>query len=156
MNALVRIARRRHEITARRRALIRWGVPLALVSTITGITLYAPHHPASAGVHHAHRSALRPSPFDRTYTTLTRAIHVGFPQWLAHHPGAWCPDGVRDLMRATLPPRSERLVPISNVDAWDQPMELRCQDTPAGHTIQLRSPGPDGLFDTPDDLFVSR
>jgi hypothetical protein len=35
-------------------------------------------------------------------------------------------------------------------------MEIRCRETGAGHTIQLRSPGADGMFDTADDIYITR
>lgn len=160
MTALIRIAERRSELYARPRAILRWGLPIGLLVGLTGALIEDLHPPpplrvehraGHAPAHHAHRVYGTSSPLDRTFTTLSRAMYVSFPHWLAAHPGQWCPSSVRDLMRASRPSAL-----VSNLDAWRHPMELRCAETPAGHTIQLRSPGADGQFDTPDDLYVGR
>ena len=161
MKALIRIAQRRQELTAKRRSLIRVAILSAILGALIGPTIIVCLFSAAPRVlpvpHRAwHRSAhctqLRPSRFDRTFTIVSHAMYDSLPSWFAQHPGEWCPETVRSLLRASSP----SVLTVSNVDAWGHPMEIRCRDTGAGHTIQLRSPGPDGVFDTADDIYITR
>ena len=153
MKALVRIAPRRHELHVARRVVLRWGIPLAIISALAGMTYRASHRFAVSPPVRP-RIQVHPSRVDGTFTKLSRAMYDSFPSWLAQHPGRWCPDSVRELLSASLRPGAQRSV--TNLDSWNHPMEIRCGVALSGHTIQLRSPGPDGIFDTRDDLYISR
>jgi hypothetical protein len=136
MTALIRYAPTRGELRARRRALLVWGVPLVAIGFMVATTYAAPRMCRT----------FTPSSFEVTRLRLKRAAYEGFPVWSAEHPDLPCPRSVRVLM--------DEIGGATTLDAWGHPMDFRCgSDLPPGvRGIWIRSAGPDGEFDTDDDL----
>jgi hypothetical protein len=149
MTALVRHAAIRGELRARRRARIRrvlvrcargacWGVPVTTLAVVAAFLYFAP------------RNICFDCDVSRARVTLYMVKHYAsqaYPVWAVEHPQRECPGSLQELDAYSSGPSQHR-------DAWGHPIELRCgRDLPAStHGFQIRSAGPDGEFDTEDDL----
>ncbi|HEX4421904.1 MAG TPA: hypothetical protein VH165_28525 [Kofleriaceae bacterium] len=136
MTALIRYAPTRGELRARRRALLVWGIPLAAIGFMVATTYATPRM----------CRVFKPSSFEVTRIRLKRIAYEGFPVWSMAHPDLACPRSVRVLV--------DEIGGDTTLDAWGHPMDFRCGgDLPPGvKGIWIRSAGPDGDFDTDDDL----
>ncbi len=67
-----------------------------------------------------------------------KTVLASFAMWARAHPGAPCPE-IADLGPAV-------------VDAWGHAMRLTCADQPRKQMVGAISAGPDGAFDTRDDV----
>jgi hypothetical protein len=148
MTALVRYAASRGELRARRRArivrlLVRcargacWGVPVTMLVVVAAFLYIAP------------RSICFDCDVSKARATLVAVKQYAFqayPMWAVEHPQCECPGSLLELDRYMNEPFHR--------DVWGHPLELRCgRDLPAStYGFRIRSAGPDGEFDTEDDL----
>jgi serine/threonine protein kinase len=73
-----------------------------------------------------------------------RAILTTFLRWSASHPQSPCPTALELATFAHDPHAVD--------DSWGRPVVLTCTNQPAEQIVGAQSAGPDGMFDTNDDL----
>jgi hypothetical protein len=149
MTALVRYAAIRGELRSRRRArigrvLVRcargacWGVPVTTLAVVAAFLYVAPRNTCfDCDVSKARA----------TLFAVKRYAFEAYPAWAIEHPQRECPGSLQELDAYSNGPSQHR-------DAWGHPLELRCgRGLPEPtHGVWIRSAGPDGEFDTEDDL----
>jgi len=79
---------------------------------------------------------------DKVRLLVHRYAYEAFPQWAIDHIDAHCPKSLDEL--------SPLLQRESSLDAWGTPLEMRCGEPIRG--AYIRSAGPDGRFETSDDI----
>ncbi|HTR54138.1 MAG TPA: hypothetical protein VMJ10_25775 [Kofleriaceae bacterium] len=96
------------------------------------------------GLHH-HAAAARAREREAARASGVWVDLIAFrmvPAWFDSHPGSSCSDAVAAF------------VSDGRRDAWGHPYRFRCarRTTGAGERVLVRSAGPDGTFDTDDDI----
>jgi hypothetical protein len=77
--------------------------------------------------------------------TVNQIAYEAYPQWSVAHPGEKCPASVDDLR--------EYASSFDMTDSWGKRFKMLCgADAPSGKGVVIISAGPDGKFDTADDI----
>ena len=80
---------------------------------------------------------MQPDPLVAVDDAIKR-VAVDLASWLRAHPGARC----RDLVASSQP----------RLDPWGHAFRITCTEQPGDQIAGVISAGPDGRFDTPDDV----
>ncbi len=118
-----------------------------IVAVLTG-ALATLGHPSHRRCHSVERMSIPDVDIDDIVAaqtardTIASYDLVAYPNWAVAHPGQPCPDRLAEL--------NEYAGWTTTLDPWGKSYQFLCGY--GIHGIRTRSAGPDGLFDTADDI----
>ena len=124
--------------SANRRYFARYAAMVTVWRTLAALVLLGPPIALFVAQQEAHVDTSR----THTQNTIRRFAFEAFPQWAIAHHEELCPASLAEL--------SPLINDEPTVDSWGTPLELRCGTGYRG--AYVRSAGPDGRFETTDDI----